>query len=393
MSTRTSVFSWKTWMITSAIVFSALFVLGSAGSARASVEMARKEGRACQYCHLSSSPGFKDEKTGLHEPATLNARGKYYQTHHLSFDGYVEPRVSVKPTPALFHFMWGEVFPDAVRRLAVADVTGDKTPRLVMLSEVPGNKEAGTLTVRKWDGKTFVTEFTADVKAPADKLEVGRFAGANRPAVIVTGDALFVWNGTTFARKPAAHSLPLFGSTRLKSGEERLLLAPSPTEDVIAYRVNPDANGTDWLVDGIAAPHSTEVRWGTMNAPPDFFEKMGLQPPLSAGGLIGLWDARQNGSLLLYYPKVDADFDVQPDPKNPNKPKVQYKGRAASYLIFRDPNTAAGPEVWSTPRLNGFVYDVAREDPKDGKPGLLILGSEAPDGKSRVIYFFAPVKT
>ena len=50
---------------------------------------------------------------------------------------------------------------------------------------------------------------------------------------------------------------------------------------------------------------------------------------------------------------------------------MQYKGRAASYLIFRDLNMAAGPEVWSTLCLNGFVYDVAREDPKDGKPGLL----------------------
>jgi len=100
----------------------------------------------------------------------------------------------------------------------------------------------------------------------------------------------------------------------------------------------------------------------------------------------------QNGSLLLYYPKVDADFDVKPDPKDPSKPKIQFKGHAASYLLFRDPTTTAGPEVWTTPRLMGFVYDVARQDPKDGKPGLLVLGSEAPDGKSHVIYFFAPVK-
>ncbi|HZT41434.1 MAG TPA: hypothetical protein VFA07_04565 [Chthonomonadaceae bacterium] len=389
MSTRTNLFSWKTWILCCTLLSSVLFV---PRSARATVEMARKESRACQYCHVSNSPGFKDDKTGLQEPTTLNERGKYYLAHHLSFEGYVAPRVTVKPSPALFHFVWGEVFSDPVRRIAVADVTGDKTPRLVMLSEVAGNKEASTLTVRKWDGKTFATEFTADVKAPADKLEVGRFAGENKPAVIVTGDALFVWNGTTFARKPSARPLPLFGSTRLKNGEERLLLAASPTEDVMAYRVNPDAGGTDWLVDGMTAPNSSEVRWGTMNATPDFFEKMGLQPPLSAGGLIGLWDARQNGTQLLYYPKVDADFDIQPDPKDPSKPKIQYKGHAASYLIFRDPTTSSGPEVWSTPRLNGFVYDVARQDPKDGKPGLLILGSEAPDGKSRVLYFFAPVK-
>ena len=261
-----------------------------------------------------------------------------------------------------------------------------------MLSEVAGNKEVGKLTVRKWDGKTFATEFTADVKAPPDKLEVGRFAGANRPAVIVTGDALWVWNGTTFVRKPAAHPLSLFGSTRLKSGEERLLVAASPTEDVTAYRVNPDASGTNWLVDGISAPNSSEVHWGTMNASRDFFEQMGIQPPISAGGLIGIWDIGPNGSVLLYYPSIDADYDIQPDPQNPSKPKISIKGKAISTLVFRDPTVSTVPEVWSTPRISGLIYDVARQDPKDGKPGLLVLGSEAPDGKSRVLYFFAPVK-
>ena len=128
------------------------------------------------------------------------------------------------------------------RRIGIGDVTGDGTVRLVTLNEKPDNPKSSVLVVRKWDGKAFSKEFEAETQAAPDKLEVGKFAGEKKPAVILTADACWTWNGRTFARRLAPKPMNLFGVTRARNGEERVLIAASPTE-IKAYKVLLDGAG------------------------------------------------------------------------------------------------------------------------------------------------------
>ncbi len=359
---------------------------GSARRAAAKPEYALKENKTCQYCHKSPTPGAVDPRTGITETTERNPRGQYYAAHDHSFAGYNELTVMGKDAPPVFHLAWKEELTDPARRAAVADVVGDGKARLVTLSESSDQKGSATLAVRKWDGQAFVTEFTASAQGPADKLAVGKFAGANRPAVIVTAGDLWYWNGKQFAHKPAAQPLALLGATRLRSGEERVLLSEG-TNAAKAYRVDPAAE--HWLTEGIDAPPSSQVAWGDMHGTPEFFTQMGLSEAIGAGGLIGLWDVRNFGALFLYYAKIAQDFDTQPDPKDPNKTEFVIKSRSY-YIAFHNARDPKGVELWGTPKLDGPVYDVGLLDAKgSGKTGLLVLTGNAADSKRRSLYFFA----
>ena len=355
-------------------------------NAQAKPEYARKEEKSCQYCHMSVMPGQPEEGTGLRQTTNRNPRGVYYQTHNHTFEGYSERQIMGVGAPPVFHPAWKEDLTDAPRRMAVADVTGDGKPRLITLNENPERRALAILTIRKWDGKAFVTEFTGAVQAAPDKLAVGKFAGKDKPAVIVTADALWYWDGKTYARKPAAHPLALFGVARLTSGTELLVqgdLSPEGKAPVFkAFRVNPSAG--EWLTDRSEAPTAKDVSLYDMRATPDFFEKMGLGA-LDAG-LIGLWDVRKFGTNFLYYVRVDL---VPGTPKKPNEPNAGKETTGIlSHVAFRDPSQV-GAELWYSPKLEGAVLDVVQEDGKGtGKPGLLVL-SGISGSKTRTLTFFA----
>ena len=372
-----------------------------AGAASAKPEYARKEGVACQHCHLSGSPGAPDPLTGKRQSTECNSRGIYYGSHNHSFQGYVEaaappkgavPNARYIAAPT-FHYVWKEEVKTLPRRMAVADVTGDGKPRLILLNEKPEDKNASTLEVKRWDGKAFVTEFTGDVRAPADKLAVGRMGGSDRPAVILTSDALWVWDGSTFVRHPAASPMPLLGVTRLQDGTERVLLAPS-SKNILAYKVNlTSVKKDDWLVDPVPAPSPPQNVWGDMHTTPEFLAAMGIPDVLGAGGMLGIWNIKKFNAYYIYHIKLDGDFDIGADPQHPDKPKITYK-KPMYYVTFRD--TRAGVELWTSPRLPGEGYDIVLDDPKNGgKEGFLVLfngttpAAGTTPGKGRTLAFFA----
>jgi hypothetical protein len=283
-----------------------------------------------------------------------------------------------KPPAPFFHFLWKEEISEPAVRAAVADTTGDGKPRLILLAEKPQQAGLASLIIKKWNGTEFVTEFTGNVDAAPGKLAVGRFAGRDKPAVIVTADALWSWNGTTYVRKPSRTPLSLFGVAKMHSGDERLLVSESPTL-FKSYTVNPELADA-WLTDRTEAPIATQVDWESMRATPDFFKKMGMPSFLGSGGLITVWDTSKANLPYLYYCRPAPQLDA---PQSGAAPKVD------SFIAFRDATDASGNELWSTTKLNGLATDMALEDARmPGKRGLLILTSGASAGKARTIYFY-----
>jgi hypothetical protein len=360
-------------------------------AARATEAMAQKEGRACQYCHTSGSPGMiiidRDGKSHR-EPLDVNSRGQYYARHNHSFADYVEPVVKAE-VPQLFRFIERFTIPDNTRRVAVADVMGDNKPRLICLNEKPDAKDQSVLTVQRWNGKAFVTEFRADTPGAPDKLAVGKFTSDGK-AVILTSGAAWHWNGKTFVSKAAVQTANLIGSLRYRAdGSERVLTVTNKGE-LFEHRVNIGPSGS-YLMDGarLAELPAAQVSLMDMHNTPAGFEKMQLPAQLTAGGVMGLWTTPKSGRLLLYHVDLDQDIDV----KNPNNPteKAQFTVKSQGWKVgVIDPRAPSLATQFFTPRLLGEVYEVATESPYgDGAPGLLILTSGTPEKKGRSLYFFA----
>ncbi|HLJ57136.1 MAG TPA: hypothetical protein VKT77_19015 [Chthonomonadaceae bacterium] len=366
----------------------AAFLALSASGAFARPEYARREGVACQYCHVSGSPGSADGLGGR-QSTLRNDRGTYYGAHNHSFAGYVEKSGVSKVAPT-FRYAWKEEFKTLPRRIAIGDVTGDGTPRLVTLSEKASDKNSATLDVLKWDGKSFVSEFTGEAKAAADRLAVGKFGGPDRPAVILTSDALWSWNGSTFVRRAAASPMPIIGAARMQDGTERVVLAPASNK-LLAYSVNLNSvKQNDWLIDPIPAPGAPKSVWGDMHATPEFMTAMGVPQQLGDAGVYGLLYLKRPNVYYIY--QLDRDTAITADPANPGKPKVVFTN--TYFITFRE--TKTGDTLWTSPKLPGTGLDLVIDDPKNpGKQGLLVLFdgttpvNAATPGKGRTIAFFA----
>src|SRR6266513_3163510 len=110
--------------------FAGLGLLAACGQIQARPEYARKEMKVCAYCHINPNGG-----------GARNPRGIYYFTHAKSFVGYDEEKVMGKQAaekkagPPSYKSAWTADAPAGTTRVAVADVTGDKTPRVLALGE------------------------------------------------------------------------------------------------------------------------------------------------------------------------------------------------------------------------------------------------------------------
>lgn len=351
--------------------------------AYAKPEYARAENKNCNFCHVSGSPGAFDSIMKQLQPTTRNNRGMYYETHNHSFVGYKVTRLPQERL--LARFVWGEEHDDLPRRMAVGDVKGDGKPRFITLHETPEGK-GSILKVRRWDGKTYVTELEEKSESSPEKLQVGKFAGASEPAVIVTDRTLWAWNGKAFNRKALSSARAILGATRSKNKEERVLIADSPT-DIRAYRVNPNAAG--WLSDPAPAPNaSKDVQWLAMHGSQESLIQTGMDELIADGGVLGFWGAFQSDKPYVYYVKVDRDFEAKkvqtPDPKVTTK-EITIK-RENFYVMMLN---AKGQEVWASARLDMRPFDVVIDNARgDGKQGMMILLKEPAKGKPRQIGFY-----
>ena len=278
---------------------------------------------------------------------------------------------AVKPPAPYFHPGWKEEITESARRVAVADVTGDGKPRLILLIEKPQQRGLATLKIKKWDGSQFVAEFTGDVQANPYGLEVGKFAGKDKPAQIVTADALWSWDGKTYVRKPARKELSLFGTAKMKSGDERLILWETATQ-FKSYLVKADSD--DWLTDRAESPSALDVEWEAMHSTPEFLRKMGIPSFLVAGGFLTLWDTNRASVPYLYYCRYVGDAGAA----------------KTSFVGMRDATETGGTEAWTSPKIAGEVIDIAITDPRgSGRQGILVLslGSASPGKPATLTYF------
>lgn len=350
-------------------------------NAEATVQYAEREQKPCSYCHISPTPGLYDSAANKNASVDCNARGIYYETHNLSFAGYVEKSIEAMTPKSPFKFGWVQELRGHAERIAAADVKGDGMMRLLTLS--PQENES-QLEIWKWDGTNFEKETSFTINAPPDMLQTGHFAGAAKPLLIVTGDGMRYWNGSSFVFRPASSQISLIGAARLKDGVERLIIGTDQTS-LKAYRVDLNAAGSSWLIDPVKVPGVLGTDWAEIHGDAKTLEKLGMPDTLSAGGFFGYWSIANHKNPFLYLPKINQDFDIYKDPKDPSNPKFKLKSQTWCVGMI---NAVSLQDSFYTPILAGKIYDVTRTGPRPGDgPGLLIL-ADLPLSKSRALYFF-----
>ena len=332
-------------------------------------------GKPCAYCHV-------DPKGG----GARNPRGLYFAANKHSFKGYDELKVMGRFSPPLLVEEWKETLPATARKVGIGDTAGDGASRLVLLSD--GGASTRNLEIKKWDGKAWVSEFKKEIPGTADRLGVGKYAGSDKPAVIVTSGALVYRDGTEYKVIPAPRPVAVLGTVQLKTGAERLLV--NEANMLKMYRVDP-AKGEGWLTGAIDPPmNSAETSFTDMKAPTSELQAIGMPDILAAGEIIGLWDARKSNAVFFYAVKliamVESKSDGQAKSIEDAAKNLVLKGQEYRVTIV-DPRSEGLKTLWQSGALDGRVHDVTLNDARSAERGLTILTDSA-DGKGKTLYFY-----
>ena len=331
-------------------------------------------GMPCVYCHNTA----KGEG--------LNKRGIYFQTNRRSFKGYDELKVMGRFSAPLLELSWKESLLASVRKVGVGDTMGDGKSRLVLLSEA-ASPNSRNVAIRKWDGKAWATEFSQDVPGNSNRLGVGKYAGLDRPAVVVTSGALIHWDGKEYKVIASPRPVAVLGTVQLKTGAERLLV--NEANNVRMYRVDP-SKGEGWLTGAIDPPTSADTSFSDMKAPTSELQAIGMPDILAAGEVIGLWDARKADVAFFYALKlvalVESRSDVQARDVDQAAKNLVLKGQNY-HLTIVDPRSAGFKTLWQSEAFDGRVLDITLNDARSGDRGLTVL-TESVDGKARSLYFY-----
>jgi hypothetical protein len=341
-----------------------------ATASQAKPEYARKENKACGYCHVKSDGG-----------GPRNARGVYYAMHNHTFAGYDEATVigggapvggggAKKGGPPAFKSSWKSEVLAGTSRIAIGDVTGDKSARLIGLGS------SGKLTIYKVGAGGAEQDGTVDLGAKVTKFEVGNFA-KGKPAVIVVPKAIFYREGDKYVKKDAADLDDFTGRVRFTDGNASNIFffggSSVDTYFVDTSGANPLKAGQEMVWPGPEKYYAEIV----LHAPPDMLGQLGIPENGRQAGVLGLLDARGDGKLYAVFPMMDTD----------NKFK----------MVVAD-SSGVGPGgsgeikvLWTSPTLAGKVLDFALgSDPKGSKAtGILVLQATGEGGKGRTVEFFA----
>lgn len=350
--------------ITSPAIACCLLALAVASQAKP--EYARKEKKACAYCHTNPNGG-----------GVRNPRGVFYGMHNHTFEGFDEAKVMgtaadapKKNGPPAFKSAWKVEVPATTKRIGVGDVVGDKVTRLLVLDD--HNK----LTVLNVATATPKEDASVDLGESGPKFVVGLFA-KGKPAVVVVPGAIYYRDGDSVKKKAATDLADITGTVRFTDGTENVFFFGGGGQ--------PDTYGVDLANDKpltagreMVDPGSGGGVYASLVAhlPSEILGGLGVPEQGQKAGLIGLFDPRNEGKLYAWIPWADKDEYT-----------LQVTGVDA--LGHGDPATFK--PIWTSPKLAGKVLDVTvGADPRNAKQvGLFILMATGDSGKTRTVEFFA----
>lgn len=275
-----------------------------------------------------------------------------------------------KSGPPAFKPAWKMDLPAGTQRVAVADVTGDKLPRLLVL-----NAE-GTLAVRKLSAEGSKEEATLTLGPGAERFVVGHFA-RGKPAQIVVPQAVFYREGDAYRKKALPDLTEVTGSVRFADGTETIFsMAPESPPESFAL----DLAAEMPVRPGRALPQpeaeGTDLREIVAFFPAEMFERESFPAEIKSGRLVRLFVPYSDKKLYGVFSWQAADGS-----------HVAVVGGGD---LFPEPAAGMKP-LWKSPKLPGKVLDIALgADPKNGmQTGMLVLTQAGEDGKGRSLEFFA----
>lgn len=276
-----------------------------------------------------------------------------------------------KTGPPAYKSVWKIDLPAGTSRIAVADVTEDKKPRLLVLGA------DNALSIQDLSGAAPKEETKVELGAKGPSFVAGRFA-KGKPALIVVPGAIFYREGEKYAKREAADLNDITGWARFVDGTTNVFFfegngAPT-TWAVDLSAKNPLTGGSEMVSPEQGGGVYAEVI-GRLSS--EIVRGFGVPEEAAATGIIGLADPRGESKIyaMLPWQGADGSFITFVD--------VASLGHAGGGGDFKP--------LWKSPKLGGKVLDVTfGADPKGSKQtGLFVLMSVGDDDKRRVVEFFA----
>jgi hypothetical protein len=269
-----------------------------------------------------------------------------------------------------FQPVWQMELPEGTQRVAIADVTEDKKPRLLVL-----DKE-GTLTFQNLKDTAAATEGSMPLGKEAARFVTGHFDKA-KPALIVVPGAVFYKDGDKYRKKDVPDLTAFTGSARFIDGTD------------VLFTIVQDAPPTSYAIDLAAAnpltegrqvpqpdPKGGQFRELQATLPPEMLVREPFPDPVKKGAVVRLVDPYGDDRIFGLFAWQEPD--------------ASYVALVDAGALFPRPVPDTKP-LWKSPKLSGKVLDIALgPDPKGSKQtGFLVLESTGEAGKGRKIEFFA----
>jgi hypothetical protein len=269
-----------------------------------------------------------------------------------------------------FKPVWKMDLPAGTQRVAVADVTGDKVPRLLVL-----NAE-GTLAIHKLSAEGSKEEATVALGTSASRFVVGHFT-KGKPAQIVVPNAAFYREGETYRKKELPDLTDVTGSVRFADGAE-VIFSMSPESPPASFELDVAAEKPVKPGRELPQPQAegSDFREVVAFFGPELFEREPFPAEVRNGKLVRLFIPRSDKKLYGIFSWQATDGS--------------YVAVVGGGDLFPQPVAEMKP-LWKSPKLAGKVLDLALgPDPKGGtQTGLLVLTQAGEDGKGRSLEFFA----
>jgi hypothetical protein len=265
---------------------------------------------------------------------------------------------------------WKMDLPAGTKGIAIADVRGDGSPRLMVLDA------DGVLTVNRFAEAALTKEDTISLGKQADQFAVGQFA-KNRPAVIIVPGAIYYRDGDKYSKKTAADITTIAAVVRLANGTE--VYVPSIQGMPHGYTIDLAAANPVVEGDEMESPERSVETYRTisLSIPPDLLAQAPFPQEVKKGG----------GILRLFVPEKSKTLyglaSWQTDTSN--------LALIDATTLFSNGSPGDLKPLWKSDKLAGKILDIAfGPSLKDGKQnGIYVLEASGDDGKARQLEFFS----